>query len=228
LGVDVDGWPSKTLLGRLPEPVADAILRAGAGTEFPAKRTLLQQGEQSYHVLLLLSGKVKVTVHSGGQATLLAIRGRGDTIGEMAALEGDRRMATVVSCQPGKARMIERPLLEKLMLDFPALGRQIATVLSSRLRHADERSVNNNVHDLRVRLCRELAVLMLNHGSEKNSHWELDVPLTQKEFASMIGVSGRAVEQELGRLRAAGVVDWGYRGVRVSHMRRLLDIAYGR
>jgi CRP-like cAMP-binding protein len=225
----VDDWLPTTLLGRLPEPAGVAILRAGREEVFPAKKTLLYQGERGDHVLLLLDGMVKVVARSTkGGDTLLGIRGGGDTVGEMAVLEGHARMATVKSCVPGRARTIDRVQLDQLMTDHPVLAVQIATMMSSRLRRADDRYVGMNSYDSRTRLCRALVDMVRSHGRGTGSHWVLDIQLTQHEIASMVGIKQRTAEKYLADLKADGLVVCGYRAIEVIDMHRLQYIAYGR
>ncbi|MGW6355942.1 cyclic nucleotide-binding domain-containing protein [Streptomyces sp. NPDC055092] len=69
---------------------------------FDADAVLVRQGMNDRYVLLLLSGLTKVTaVVENGETSLLAVRAGGDTVGEMAAMDGSApRSATVTACGP--------------------------------------------------------------------------------------------------------------------------------
>jgi CRP/FNR family cyclic AMP-dependent transcriptional regulator len=204
-------------------------LSAGQSVSFPRNWTVLRQGDQDDHVLLLLSGMTKIVVHSvAGQDTLLGIRVGGEIVGEMTALEGGERMATVITCRPVRARLIRRVLLDELMLAHPALAVQIAKMISSRLRGADERCVDIVSYSPRTRLSRALVQMVVSHGFQSGSRWELDVQLTQPELGSMVGIKRRTAELQLAKLRREGLIDWGYRAIKVIDMPRLQDIADGR
>jgi CRP/FNR family cyclic AMP-dependent transcriptional regulator len=225
----LDEWPPTTLLGRLPRSARSAILTAGKKVDFASKRQILRQGDRDDHVLLILSGTVKIIAHSvAGQDTLLGIRTPGDVVGEMAAFEGNGRTATVVSCGPVGARLIQRASLEELMAAHPALAWEMVAMVSSRLRHADVHRTNFLSSKPRERLGRTLIEIVTNRGSERYPRWRAIAPLTQKEIGQMAGMKTRSVEQHLGELKSEGVIVWKYRMIEVLDMRRLREIAIGR
>jgi CRP/FNR family cyclic AMP-dependent transcriptional regulator len=227
-GVNEDMWSPKTLLGRLSEPTRNAMLHVGTEVSFPDKELVLQQGDRNDHTYLLIRGMVKVTVHTAdGAGVLLGIRIDGDTVGEMAALEGDARMATVSVCRPVVARVIPRALLENMMETHPELAREMARMISSRLRWANKRRVDISSCGPLARLSRVLVDIVESHGSEHEARGDLGVRLTQLEIASLCGLARRTVEQEFAKLISNGVVKSGYRTLEVIDMSRLRRIANG-
>jgi CRP/FNR family transcriptional regulator, cyclic AMP receptor protein len=66
---------------------------------FRKGQTLISEGEQADDIFLLLDASVKVSAQldAGGRA-LLAIRIGGDVVGEIAAMDGGTRSATVSAC----------------------------------------------------------------------------------------------------------------------------------
>lgn len=227
LGVEVDEWPPTTLLARLAGPARSALLDAGQKISYPVDGQILRQGESGRHIVLLLSGMVKVVVYSaGGKDTLLGIRVGGEIVGEMTALEGGERTATVTACRPVDAQLVPRSVLDKLVHDYPALGIEIARMISARLRGSDRRCVDVTAHEPRIRLSRALVDLMLAHGSA-SSGWQLGVRLTQQEMASLAGMAKRTLEEELRKLRSEGLIESGYATYKVIDMPRLRQIANG-
>jgi CRP-like cAMP-binding protein len=227
-GVELDQWLSTTLLGRLPEPVRSALLATGKPVDFPASHSLLHEGDRDDHIYLLVKGMVKVTAHSSaGQDTLLGIRVAGDTVGEMAALEGHERIATVSTCRPVQARLIYRAQFDPLMRVYPLLAVEIAKMISSRLRWANRRRVDIASHNPRTRLSRVLVDIATTYGREVGSRWELGVGLTQSEIASLAGMKKRAGEVHFAKLQSAGLIICRYRAIEVIDMPRLRDIANG-
>jgi CRP/FNR family transcriptional regulator, cyclic AMP receptor protein len=77
----------------------------GAQARYPAGRVLMREAEETTFVLLLLDGVVKATGRAAGEReALLAVRMGGDLIGELAAVDGRPRSATVTTCGPVTAR----------------------------------------------------------------------------------------------------------------------------
>jgi CRP/FNR family transcriptional regulator, cyclic AMP receptor protein len=222
----VDGWQPTTLLGRLPQPAGHAFVQTGLERNYEAGATLMSQGDPGDYLLLLLSGIVKVTVHSAdGQDTLMGVRVSGETVGEMAALEQEPRMATVKSCRDVQAKRIDRPQLARLMVDFPVIAIELARMMSARLRWSDDRRADIGSCEPRQRLCRVLVTLV--HRRENGSRLVLD-HLTQQELGSLVGIKQRTAEKQLRQLQQDGLIDCQYRKIELLDLPGLQDIAFGR
>ena len=90
------GWRPGTFLGSLARGTRAELLSRGERRAYPPGSALLNQGDRTFSVYLLLQGAVKIiTVSPEGDTALLAIRSAGDIVGEMAALEGRPRSATL-------------------------------------------------------------------------------------------------------------------------------------
>ncbi|MFD8277546.1 cyclic nucleotide-binding domain-containing protein [Streptomyces flaveolus] len=66
----------------------------------PARSVLLRQGDPGTHVVLLASGSTLVTLTGpNGERALLAIRGPGELLGELAVLDAQPRSASVIAAE---------------------------------------------------------------------------------------------------------------------------------
>jgi hypothetical protein len=64
---------------------------------FAAGATLVREGDQADHVIVILSGRTKICVDEGGTERILAVRGPGQLVGERAALQVSVRSASVIA-----------------------------------------------------------------------------------------------------------------------------------
>ena len=75
-------------------------LRAIASWEtYPAGTRLITEGEKADHVIVLLGGRVKISVAEDGGERVVAVRGRGQLVGERAAFQVRVRSATVTALE---------------------------------------------------------------------------------------------------------------------------------
>ena len=73
-----------------------ALSRLGRTAVYPPGTVMCVEGDPATHVFVLVNGWVKIVgVTSEGHELTLALRGRGDTVGEMAAETTGHRTATV-------------------------------------------------------------------------------------------------------------------------------------
>ncbi|PHV10690.1 Crp/Fnr family transcriptional regulator [Chitinimonas sp. BJB300] len=105
----------------------------------PAGKRLIQEGETGQALFVLLSGTVIVTRHSGTGEQELARLGQGETFGELALLDHHERSANVDTLGPVRVLVYERDSTLWTPAEAAKLYRNLALILVSRLRHADDK-----------------------------------------------------------------------------------------
>ncbi|WP_089100187.1 Crp/Fnr family transcriptional regulator [Streptomyces hyaluromycini] len=221
-------WPARSLLGRLSPPARQELLGRGTEVRFDADALLLRQGMNDRHVLLLLSGLTKVTaVVENGETSLLAVRAGGDTVGEMAAMDGAApRSATVTACGPLTARVLPDGALRELLLRRPEVSMALTAVVADRLRWANRRRLDFRGYPAKVRLARVLVELAASYGTPRAADAVvIDIRLTQPELATLIGAAETTVHKVLRELREEGLVETGYRATVIRDLPRLRRLA---
>jgi len=212
----------------LSESARDGLLSLGAFREYSTGSRLFMEGDTSKHVLVLHTGWVKVVAEAeeGGQA-LLALRSRGDLVGEQAALENEPRSASVISASPVMAYVIPQEAFLRYLADHPDVHLAVTRVLSAKLRSATRRRVDVDFSKLfaHVRLARVLCELARKNSRPAGAGTELRYALSQPELAAMAGVSEPSVQRALRKLRDGGVLDTGYRRIIIRDMAALGGIA---
>jgi CRP/FNR family cyclic AMP-dependent transcriptional regulator len=221
-------WPHSTLLGALPVADQAALLAAGTRVERADGYRLIEQGTRNDHAYLLLTGTVKVSVRDdNGHSALLGIRLAGDLVGEMGSLEGTERSADVVACGPITAKIISSADLRILTRRHPEIAVGIAMMIGGRLRWANRRRLDVAARDPRSRIARVLYEVVRAYGTKRPTHWEIGVPLTQAEIASLSGTKLRTAEKQLRVLENERILVRRYRQIHVADLDRLYRIAMG-
>ncbi len=91
-----DKAPAGGFWGLLSAPERSLLAGAGRPSVFTPGTTICVQGDPATHLFVLISGWVKVvSVTSEGQETVLALRGNGDVVGELAGEVTGYRTATI-------------------------------------------------------------------------------------------------------------------------------------
>ncbi|CAL9495444.1 Crp/Fnr family transcriptional regulator [Saccharothrix sp. NPDC042600] len=217
-----------SLLERLSDRVAGALLELGGPVGYGSGEIVFSEGGEDGHAVLVLTGAVKVrATDEAGDSALLAVLSAGNLVGEMAALDGQPRSATVVACGAVTGRLIPQHQL----LDFVDFHREVLVELF-RVRADQVRWANElrraMPHHAATRIARVLGHLVRHHGSRTTAGWTLDLPLTNVELASIAGMKSRTAEKAFSRLRDAGVVLTSTRrAVLVPDLPRLDLIAAG-
>jgi len=226
------GWcgqfPSTSLLARLPAASREALLELGTARKFAAGKILVQEGDLTSHVLVLLDGRVKVTATTpDGHVCLLAVRGGGDLIGELAAMDGSPRIATVTTAGPVMARLVTQADFRRFLTQHADVAFAVTGSVGAKLRSATRRWIDFDTREVRVRLARTLVELATNHGIPDGGRIKIDIALTQPELAALVGAAEPTVHRALAKLRGEKIVDTGYRRVFVCDRDQLAVVAEG-
>ena len=133
-----------TFVSLLDEPSRVALADVGRVRSYRRGAVLLLEGDHSDHVFVIREGRVKVVATTtGGQELLLAVRGPGELIGELAALThgSEARSASVMALDPIVAQVIAGVDFEAFLEQHPRVLMIVMRKLMERLRDADRRRV---------------------------------------------------------------------------------------
>jgi CRP-like cAMP-binding protein len=119
------------------------MIESGSQCGFRPGEVVFQQGESSTGVYYLRSGVAKVVVATpDGREITLGYAGPGETIGEMSALEGSSRSATVIAMEPVEAIFIARDAFREAISHTPEAAMRLLQLLVRRLRAVDQMVAN--------------------------------------------------------------------------------------
>lgn len=164
-----------------------------------AGSVLLRQGDPGTHVLALASGSVIVTLTgANGERTLLAVRGAGELLGELAVLDAQPRSASVTAVRPCFVHVIDASAFERFVTDHN-LTTMLLRHAIGRVRTAEEVRLELATAPVERRLASALVRLVEAAPPVAGKVW---IPLTQEELAQLIGASRNAVSAAIGRWKS--------------------------
>ena len=160
-------WPPLSLVAQLTEPERIALLAAGSPVKFPDDGILVLQGDPGDGLYVLTDGMVKVTVAAeSGSETMLAVRSRGDLIGEFAVLDGEPRTATARAVGAVSTIRISRARFTEFGQRYPAAQTTITKSLVAKMRAATERHAAERTCGARERVAQVLYELAEDYGEQ--------------------------------------------------------------
>jgi CRP-like cAMP-binding protein len=193
---------------------------------YAANAVLFHEGDPSRHVALIERGWVKVTATSRrGWEALLAIRGAGDILGELSAVDGRPRLATVRGLTQVEATVITAERLHSCMTTRPEIAMALLRHLAASLREADGRRAEYGASNGDSRLATLLLELVERHGIPAPEGMLIDLPLTQQDLAASVGVSREVVARTLRVLRSRRIVLTSRRRIVVARPDLLQSLA---
>ncbi|MCG8926986.1 Crp/Fnr family transcriptional regulator [Lentzea sp. CC55] len=186
------------------------MLTRGIGRSFAVNDVLLHQDDPSDHVQVVKSGWVRVsTVLEDGREIIYALRGPGDVLGELAALQGWTRTASVRAIEPVDVVQYSRSQFLAVLKDRHQVALALMSTMATRLREAERARVGSAALDVSKRLAHHLVELIDERGIRTAEGVEVRTPLSQEDIARQLGGSRRAVARALAVLRSRGVLSTG-------------------
>ncbi|HET8648195.1 MAG TPA: cyclic nucleotide-binding domain-containing protein, partial [Vicinamibacteria bacterium] len=127
------GLRASPLLESLDDEALTALVEAFALVRCAPGHVILTEGEPGQSVFVLASGAVRVFVRdAGGRNVEVARLEEGAFFGEMAALSGRPRSATVTAAGPCELLQLDRDTLDRLCAAYPRLRRTLEEFSAAR------------------------------------------------------------------------------------------------
>ncbi|ETK35649.1 Crp/Fnr family transcriptional regulator [Microbispora corallina] len=203
--------PGEFLALLTPEEAAD-LRTAGRTRRWERGATVMNEGETGDWVLVLTSGRVKVSSHTaGGTEVVLAVRGPGALLGDMSALDGDPRSGTVTALEPIEGLVVHD--FSGFLNEHGRVAVMLMRLIVGRLRDADRKRVEYGAFDTTGRVATRLVELAERYGEQTSAGVRVALPLSQDELAGWTGASREAVSKALRTLRDRGLIETGRRRV---------------
>lgn len=205
-----------------------ALLNIAGTRSYQAGEVIVAQGDRVRDVHVLLDGRAAVVrTTAEGREVLLALRGPGDTLGELAAFDPAPRMATVTALEALTSLVVPGDHFVGFLGQRPHAMLAMLKLLARRNRESDRRLVDTRAQDTLTRLARHLLELGARYGAASPDGLELDVPLSQQQLAAWVGVSREAVSGALRQLREQRAVATGRMRITLTDIDTLRTIASG-
>jgi signal transduction histidine kinase len=122
------------LFGGLDDGLLHRLVDMAEIVDLAAGATLIQEGDQADSLYVVLSGEMDVTKRSGSSDIPVAHVGPGALQGELAALEGGRRLASVTATEQAEVLRIPVTAVRELLGAGPDVALAVIRTAVSRLR----------------------------------------------------------------------------------------------
>ena len=175
---------------------------------------VLDFGDATDGVFFVAEGAVRVVVRTPlGQEVILGDLGPGEVFGEMAAVDGEPRSASVTALHPTRLCRLPAAAFLEVALRSPGVGLRVMRVLTGRLRLLDQRLFEQVVLPVRYRLASELLRLSRPREGRGAAGRVVSPPPPQHVLAARVGTRRETVSLMLAELSREGLVEASPRAI---------------
>ena len=194
--------------------------------DYTAGEIMIGHGDQSFDVLFLLSGRARVNLYSiDGTRVSFRDIAAGAIFGELSAIDGEPRSASVECVESCTAAIMPRKAFTEALAAHPAFAKAVMTHLTRQVRSLTARVFEFSTLAVRNRVQAELlrfAAAVDPQGKEAL----LSPSPHHAEIASRVSTHREAVTRELSRLESMGLIAKDGRNLLIkdiAKLRRLVD-----
>ena len=215
------------LLSGLPPEALHEIERQCRWCEYPANANILDHNNGDRDVYFVVRGAVQVVNYSpSGRKIALARIAAGSYFGELAAIDGQPRSATVVAVEDCLVAIMAPSVCEQLVLDNPELAMDLLLRLARIIRSCDSRIMDLSTLRAVQRVYVELLGLAVRESPGSDT-WVISPLPAQREIASQASTARETVTRAIGELMAEEVVTREGRSLYIHDRARLEALAAG-
>jgi len=194
---------------------------------YPAESVLFMEGQASQGLMVIVSGKVKLsTASADGRTIVVRVAGAGEVLGLSATVVGRANELTAETVESTRIKIIPRDSFKQWLRSHPELAFQIAQELAEEYNNTCQQLRSMLLtHTATQRLARTLLQLVRNAGPGN----DLRAPfsMTHQEISEMIGCSRETVTRTLSSLRHKGMIDIEGSTLIVHNREKLCELAQG-
>ena len=205
---------SKTRVGafsHLDETVLTKMAPHGAARTFPKNAIIVNEGDETHSLYVLLSGRVKVFMTGeDGREVVLNTMNAGEYFGEI-VLDGGPRVASIMTLEPCRIFIIPQGDVEGLLIENPHFARDLLIKVIEKVRVLTGKVRDLALKDVYGRFVRYIE----ENAVEEDGQRVIAERLTQSDIAARIGGSREMVSRIVRDLTQGGYIELESKRIRV-------------
>jgi len=212
---------------QLPEALREALLDAAVLRRLESGQRLFSRGDKPCGLYAVLEGAIRIgAVGSSGKEALLTLIEPPSWFGEIALFDGQPRTHDAYAEGATLLLNVPQPALLALLEREPRYWRDLALLMSQKLRLAFVALEEMSLLPASLRLARRLVMIAEGYGWASGAR--RGIHLSQEQLALMLAISRQTTNQILKDLEAQGILRLTYGGIEILDPERLRHAAQGR
>ena len=217
---------SVALFKGLDDAALEGIEKLASSREFKKGDVLFLEGDEPEQLWFILDGEVKIFKEfASGKSAILGIFGRGSMVAEVAVIDGNPYPAGCQAVTAGRAATIKRNDALNIITTNPTVALRMMSGLGKKLRDLTGDLGSMSVQSVIRRLSRLLVKLAEKLGTVDGNSVEMELFLTRKDLAELIGTSFEVAVRGLRKLQDENLLEIRGKKLIVRDIEKLREAA---
>lgn len=202
--------------GSLPEALKTRILQQAVVRAFRRGEFIIREGGPPRGLFGLMHGRTRhVRSLSDGDEVLMHVGEPGIWFGEFPLLSGLPSVGSVLADTAARALLLPAAAFQRIVDEEPRYYREFNRLLWERFALAFRLLAEAQGRDPEAWLHSRLIALAETQSGRALQQGTATITMSQEQLANMIGMSRQTLNMLLARLQARGVLEVGYRTIRL-------------
>lgn len=182
--------------------------------EITLKRTyrknahIFMEGEPRQAVFFIQKGIVKIyRIDPDGNEQVVSFLKEGDMFPHTGFFDAMPYPANAIVVEATELFVIPVNAFEQLILDMPSIAIKLMRVMGQKIRELQSKLYEFVTQDVNRRIVSFLIRMAGEHGQNENGSIRIDIPLTNQEFANMVGTTRETVNRVMNHLKKNGIIE---------------------
>jgi CRP/FNR family transcriptional regulator, cyclic AMP receptor protein len=187
----------------VPEEEVRRLISVARRRTFGRGEVVFHRGDPADSLHLVQKGRFGVRIMTPlGDTATIAVRGPGDSFGEMALVDSAQRSATVVALEEAETLAVHQSEFHRLRVAHPQVTQVLIGFLAAEVRRQNELLLEALYIPVERRVLRRLVELSSAYARNDG-----EIPLTQEQLAQLAGTSRATVNKVLREEQGRGTVE---------------------
>ncbi len=216
-----NGLAGVDLLSELSPESLDELEKRVRFRRYKTKELIFDLESAGTEVYFIVEGKVQVVNYSpSGREVSFAQVPAGGYIGELSAIDGRPRSATIVAVEDTTLASITADAFRALLLDYPHVALEVLQRLSAMVRAADERIMDLTTLSAINRVHSEILRMSVPNEDEDNTALIAPIP-THSDIAAQASTTRETVSRVMSHLARVFIVERAEKALKILDVERL-------
>ncbi|UII71764.1 Crp/Fnr family transcriptional regulator [Pseudomonas sp. HN11] len=227
--MDAEQWRDRLVTGHwfshLPAPFQHSLLASARVRQLAAGQYLFKRGDPPCGLYAVIDGTLRVSaVNEQGKEAILSLVELPHWFGEICLFDGLPRTHDACAVGPCTLLQVPQQALLNILDDTPQYWRDLALLMSQKLRLSFIGLEQLSLMPAPVRLAHRLLMIVEGYGDTEHAKRVLQLP--QEDLAAMLNLSRQTTNALLKDLQAQGIVRLGYGEIEILDVQRLRQAAH--
>lgn len=209
--------------GSLSAPLRQRVLALCVVRKYDRGQVISVEESAARGLHAVLEGQVHLVRDiGGGDEGLVHVAEPGFWFGEFALLTGRLTVVTAVAHTPARLLFLSKAKFDALVTEDPRLYPKFAQLVFDRYALLLRAIVQGHDMDPEARLRQRLAMLGALRARDRPEAGPPTLAISQANLAKMVGISRQTLNTMLGALQRQGLIELGFKSIRVLDAARLV------